>query len=221
MSIGSSVTGRITFDGGAPPSAGGIELSPVAADIDFVSLADNPVARADVHDDWSFEMHGLNGSRRLTLARAPDGWMLERVLLHGADVTDAAVPFGSPTQSATDVEVVLTHRVAEIAGRLTDERGRPWPDASVVAFSTRRALWYRNSRFVAAADVGGDGQFTLKTLPPGDYFVAAVDKRETPDVNGELDNPGLLQRLASGATRVTLGDGQRAVVDVRLPSSRP
>src|SRR5262249_37063533 len=140
MSVGSSIAGRITFDGGAPPSASAIELSPVAADVDFVSLADNPVARADIHDDWSFEMHGLNGPRRLTLMRAPDGWTLERVLLHGADVTDAAAPFGSPTQSATDVEVVLTSRVSEIAGRLTDERGRAWRDASVVAFSTRRAL---------------------------------------------------------------------------------
>jgi hypothetical protein len=215
MSAGSSVAGRITFEGGPPPSASEIELSPTVSDMDFVSLVDNPVARAEIRDDWSFEMHGLNGPRRLTVTRAPDGWMLARVLLHGADITDAAVPFGLPSQSASDVEVVLTNRVTEIAGAVVDERGRPRPDASLVAFATRRSLWYRGSRFVRLTNAASNGAFAIRALPPGDYLVAVIDARDAADAEGVLDNPDFLQRLASDATRVSLADGQHATVDVR------
>jgi hypothetical protein len=67
---------------------------------------------------------GLTGPRRLLVSQVPRGWQVQAILLNGLDVTDAALPLGRPSQSLTDVEVVLSRRVTAISGQVT-ARGRP------------------------------------------------------------------------------------------------
>jgi len=92
----------------------------------------------------------------------------------------------------------------------------PFSDAAVVAFACDRDRRYSRSRFVAVADATPDGSFLIRALPPGDYFVAAVGKRSVADVAGEIENPEFLESLIENATRVTLGAGQRATVELRV-----
>ena len=77
-------------------------------------------------------------------------------------------------------------------------------------------MWYAGSRFVASADAGGGGTFSLRGLAPADYYVAAVDKRRFVAVSEEIENRDFLASLAATATRVTLGEGQRATATVRV-----
>ena len=114
-SPGSTITGRVTFDGARSPSSRNFDLSAVPADADLAPL-DGNFARADIRNDWTFEMSGISGPRRLRLLRAPRGWGLKQILVNGVDVTDTPLPFGSKSQSLSDVEVVLTDRITEIAG---------------------------------------------------------------------------------------------------------
>src|SRR5439155_4417759 len=90
MSAGSSVAGRITFDGHTPPdAAAGVGISagePV--EVDLRSLADNPAAHMSARDDGTWELGGLYASRRLRVTNAPDRWTLDRILVNGVDVTD-------------------------------------------------------------------------------------------------------------------------------------
>jgi hypothetical protein len=145
-----------------------------------------------------------------------DGWGLKRVLINGVDVTDATLPFGSKNQSLADVEVMLTDAVTEIRGTASDDRGRAVADAQVVVFAGDRDLWYERSRFVKMATSGADGAFLVRDLPPGNYFVAAVDRRRASEDNGEWLNPELLDALAPGAASITLAEGQRLSVSPRL-----
>ena len=218
MSAGSTISGRIAFDDGdAPATTEGFEVSPLGSDRDFVSLAGDPVARADVHDDWTFEMSGVNGPRRLQVVRAPEGWMVKAILANGLDVADEPMLFGTDDQSLRDVAIVMTRRVSGIAGTVADENGRgSFSDAAVVVFATDRERWYAASRFVAAADASGDASFAVRALPPADYYVAAVDKRRIADVFAETENPEFLESLVANATRVVLGAGQRATVALRV-----
>jgi hypothetical protein len=219
MSVGSSITGHVTFEGGAPPdSPGGLELSPVPSDPDFASLADNPVARADVHEDWSFEMHGVSGPRRLMLIRAPEEWALQSIRINGEDVTDAPVVFGTQAQSVSEVDVVLTSRTTTLAGIVTDARGRPFSDSRVIAFATQQTRWYPQSRFVRQLDTTLEGTFTFTALPPGDYYVVGVDKRDVPEMSGESESPEFLRGLAGSAARIALTDGQRMTTVLRVSS---
>ena len=218
MSGGSTISGQVLFeDGDAPATTDGFELAPLVSEPDFVSLASDPVARADVHDDWTFEMGGVSGPRRLQVVHAPDGWMVKAILVNGLDVTDEPMPFGTTGQSLRDVAVVMTNRVSEIAGVVSDENGRgPFSDAAVVVFATDRERWYATSRFVAVADASGDASFAVRGLPPADYYIAAVDKRRIADVAGETENPEFLESLVANATRMALGAGQRTSLTLRV-----
>jgi len=206
-SPGSTIAGRITFDGAWAPAARNFELSAVPADADLAPL-DGNFARADIHNDWTFEMAGISGPRRLRLLRAPRGWGLKQIVIDGVDVTDTPLPFGSKSQSLSDVEVVLTERITEIAGTVFDDRGRSVADARVVAFAADRDLWYDRSRFAKIAASDANGVFSIRDLPPGPYFVAAVDRRRASEDNGEWLDPDLLDSLTPGAARITLSEGQ-------------
>src|SRR5438105_3705165 len=95
-SSGSSVSGRFTFaahDNTKLPAQSAIELRPLPVDFD---AAPTSVATANVHDDWTFEMSGLNGPRRLELTRVPPGWSLQEIRVRGSDVADPPLLFGRP-----------------------------------------------------------------------------------------------------------------------------
>ena len=76
LSKGSTIEGRLTFDDVDPPEDPEFYVTPVPADPDLTSLAGNAPARADIHDDGTFEISGISGPRRLQLTRAPKGWAL-------------------------------------------------------------------------------------------------------------------------------------------------
>jgi protocatechuate 3,4-dioxygenase beta subunit len=217
MSAGSSVAGRVTFDHEppAPAAAGaGITVTAHAADVDLRSIADNPVANATVSDDWTWQIAGLNGPRRLTVTGLPQGWSLERILVNGLEVTDQPLPFGAADQSLQDVEIVIADRGASLSGRVAAAGDRTLPGASVVAFATDRARWYDGTRFVQLAGTVR-GTFGFQALPAGDYYVAAIDKSATALLEDRIDDPGFLESLVEGAARVTLRAGERATVTVR------
>jgi len=214
-SAGSTITGRFTFDDPEVPSSRNITLSAIPSDPDLAPL-DGNFARADVRSDWSFEMSGISGPRRLRLLQAPRGWGLERILVNGVDATDAPLPFGAANQSLADVEVVLTRRVTEVGGRVADDRGRAVADARVIVFAADSDLWYDRSRFLKMSASDAEGAFAVRDLPPGDYFVAAVDRRRASEDNGEWMNPELLESLSSAASRITLAEGQKISITPRL-----
>jgi hypothetical protein len=161
-------------------------------------------------------MRGANGPRRLRVLTTPAGWALKSILVNGIDVTDTPLMFGTNEQSLRDVEVVLTDRVTEIVGGVTDDRGRPAADYVVVAFATDRAQWYQQSRFLKNTSPARDAAFALRGLPPGQYYVAAIDRRLGAEEAGELENPEFLESLVAHATRVTLSEGQRTTLTLKL-----
>src|SRR6185295_16284435 len=73
-----------------------------------------------------------------------------------------------------EVVMTFTDRPSELAGALEDAAGRPATDFFVVAFPTERALWTTASRRIRTTRPGTDGAFSLKGLPAGDYFLAAI-----------------------------------------------
>jgi hypothetical protein len=193
----------VTFEGGDPPRGAGIELSPVP------SAPSNDPASANIHDDWTFELAGITGPRRLRVLRPPRGWALKAILLNSIDITDTPLMFGSTDQSVHDVEVVLTNRVSAISGVVSDSRGNPVPGSHVMIYARDRELRYSTSRFLAHATAGPDGAYVVRALPPGEYFAVAVERIEGNDAGGEWQDPVLLEALAVKAASVTLAEGQQ------------
>jgi hypothetical protein len=114
---------------------------------------------------------------------------------------------------------VLTDRVTDLSGRIVDEDGRAAVDAHVIVFSTDRGSWYPASRFLRQVTTAQDGLYRLIGLPSGSYYAAAVTRVP---VEGEeaWQDPAFLETLAFGATMVTLSEGQRQALNLKLASSR-
>jgi hypothetical protein len=70
----------------------------------------------------------------------------------------------------------------------------------------RRSVWIRDvMRLAASGEVDGieAGGFMLGLLPPGDYYVVALDAADV-DTAGELTDPRLLERLMTASRRVNV-----------------
>jgi protocatechuate 3,4-dioxygenase beta subunit len=216
MSAGSSITGRFVFDTADPnkrPARDAIELVATGVDPDRTP---SRTASAAIHDDWTFMMAGINGPRRLDLLRLPPEWMLKQVHVRGIDITDQPIAFGKQDQSLADVEVALTDRVTTLSGRIVDDNGHPAAGSHVIVFSTDRTRWYPLSRFLREMPTWEDGIFKITGLPPESYYVAVVARLDEGDEAWQ--DPAYLDTLTLGSTTITIGEGQRQLLNLRLPT---
>jgi len=221
-SSGSAISGRVTFEGDNPPRPHEIGLRPVAVEPDLNPRLDDagafgsgPAGFADVNDDWTFEIAGISGARKLRLINPPGGWALKAIFLNGADVTDRTFTLGRQDQSVRDLQVVLTNQVTAIEGMVADERGRAVRDCVVIAVPTDREARSYPSRFLDHSLCQRDGSFVIRGLPPAEYLVAAIVRRSN-QLADEWQDPELLESLTPGATRIVLSEGQKVSVNPRL-----
>lgn len=196
---GHALRGRIRFD----PDAQAESLRPATvqlrafADAPRDILVRTPVAQA--HGDWTFEIPGLVGQRRLGVD-LPDGWTVQSVLRAGTDITDSAIDFTG--QDVNDVVITLTQRLTTVSGTVQDG-DRQVRDATVLVFADDLQRWHPRSRFVRRAQLNDAGQYVVRGLPAGAYRAVALDYLE----EGQESNPGTLQRLRLSGATFTLEDG--------------
>jgi hypothetical protein len=154
------------------------------------------------------------GGRGQGQAQAQGQWTLKSVLVAGQDVTDQAVDL-KPGQKLDNVTVVLTDRATEISGTVRDRRNAPLTAITVIAFSSDQQYWRAQSLHIQAARTDASGAFHLRGLPAGDYLIVAVDDVE----QGEWFDPAYLEQARTGATRVTLSEGEKKTQDLRGPGA--
>jgi hypothetical protein len=139
-------------------------------------------------------------------------WNLKEVTVGGQDVTDSIDL--KPGQNVDSVTIVLTDRTTDVAGTVRDAKGDPMSAMTIVAFSSDSQYWRAQSRRIQAARTDQSGAYHLRNLPPGDYFVIAVDDVE----QGEWFDPGYLERMREGARRLTLSEGEQKTQDLTGPA---
>ncbi|MDP1570453.1 MAG: carboxypeptidase-like regulatory domain-containing protein [Vicinamibacterales bacterium] len=208
---GGTARGRIVTDTGAAPpfetSAVQLGLNPLQMG---TMLMSNPVAR--VEDDWTFEVTGLFEPRVVRGGVRDQAWTLKAVRLDGRDVTDAAIDFG-PGQTVDDIEVVFTDKLTSLEGTVTDDRGEPVVDATLIVFPGDSELWTPMSRYLRTSRPDQSGRYQFRSLPPHrDYRIVAV--REVAD--DETRDPEFLATVRDQALRFSLAEGERKVQELRL-----
>lgn len=211
LSPASAVSGTVSFEatqGQQIPDPAAVRVG--APLVDAVDLGPNPVAR--VERTGSFTLNGLQaGSHLFRPQGSPRGWVLKSVMLNGRDITDTPVEL-RPGQTLTGLSVVFTDRLTEVSGTITDDRGTPITEYTVLAFSQDEALWRAQSRQIMTTRPDQNGKYQLRGLPPGRYYVVAVDPAE----QGEWFEPAYLTAHVSGATSVLLAEGDVKVQDFKL-----
>jgi len=207
-SAGAVLEGLIVVEGQPQSRAATVSLVAVTFDIDRApAIGQSTLA---VYRDGKFYLTGLYGRARLALSTTSEGWYLESVTIGGVDATHRGFDFGVAQETFRDALIQVSHATGVISGRVAGESGGPAGGCAVVVFSTDRERWFATSSYLKRAQSSPDGSFRVGGLPPGDYYVAAVDPEGLVD-SVEWQEPEALRALTSAARRVTLGEGESRV----------
>jgi protocatechuate 3,4-dioxygenase beta subunit len=203
-----TIGGRLVID----PS-----LTPPSAAFSLVTmLEDQPMPGgmrpARVADDLTFELMANPGRNRIGTLNLPMGWTMRSVRVNGLDVIDDGIEV-TPGQKITGAEVELTTKISTVSGLVTNTRGEPAKDYTLVVFPTDNKRWKPNSRYLRTARPDQDGRFKISGLPPADYNIVAIEKLEP---NVPATDPDFLERILSGAKRLSLSEGETKTVDLKL-----
>jgi hypothetical protein len=223
-SRGSRLSGRIVLEGGAEQPLWGYSAGSVAAD-PVLSRGSVTSVGSPVSTGESFTLSGLSGPTRVRVWSDDQNWYLKSILIDGLDVADGPFDFGVDGRAYSDAEVIFA-RAATIAGRATDARAMPVRDYAVFVFPTDRDKWFDGSRWVRLARSSADGTFRASAMPPGDYWIAAVDRVDDSgsarvsdgslSAGGDRVDAELLTMLSARATRASIGEGQVQSVTLRV-----
>jgi len=212
-SAGAVLEGLITVEGQPQSRAATVSLVAVPFDLDRApEIGKSTLA---IYRDGTFYLTGLYGRARLALSTTAEGWYIKSVTISGVDATHRGFDFGFAQETFRDASIQVAHAAGVISGRLAGESSGPSGGCAVIVFSTDRERWFATSTYVKRVQAAPDGSFRVGGLPPGDYYVVAVDTKESVDA-GEWQEPEALQALTSAARRVTLGEGEPYVTDLDL-----
>jgi hypothetical protein len=176
---------------------------------DLSSFGPNGNARVD--KDGRFTIDSVPAGSRWIRAQSPRGWMLTSVLVDSREMVDTPVELRS-SQHVDGISLLFTDKLSGINGTVTDEQGTPITAYTVLAFPTDPTMWRPQARQIMTTRPDQNGSFQLRGLPPGEYFVAAVDPAE----QGEWFEPAFLDELRPGAARLVLGEGDIKMQDFRI-----
>jgi len=164
-----------------------------------------------VRPDWTFELTRIQGLRLVRVDGLPADWAVKAVTLGKRTMTDALVEI-DPSAPIADLTIILTNQPTELSGEVLGPDDERAMDYAVVAFASDRSRWPFAPRFVQLERPNQDGRFRIRGLAPGDYLLAAVEHVE----ETEWRDPEFLARLQPLATPVTVKDGARASITLRL-----
>lgn len=206
-----SVRGVVVFEDGAPPDTATRRLSIGSWQLERgMPGRTRPVG---VQPDLTFEVKDLFETSALRLQGLPVGYVVRSVRYRGQEITDVATDFDGDVRNT--VEIIVTRRVAELSGRILDERGEPVKGARIHLFPVDPARW---RGWMGGAGQSNDaGVFRIRNQAPGDYLVVAISQQDQLEINGaDWYRPHPYERFASIAERITLLDGDRRLADFRL-----
>ena len=203
-------TGRIRFEGTTPqPSADQLARAALTFEtLDTRPTGFRPSPKAVIDAADAFRVEGLIPARYVVNVSGLAGWTLKAVSWKAHDISDQPVTIES--EDLAEVEVTLTDQPAALSGVVRDGAGAPDPTADVLVFSAEDGKRASQRRQVIAR-VSRTGEFSVRGLPPGEYFVVAMDDKLTAD----WPSPTFLDALARQATRVSIDSGGVRSVDLR------
>jgi hypothetical protein len=215
-SPGATLSGRLVREGGSNTAAPGQSFAPYPADFDYAPAIGGGTFGLSQRGDGTFTLTGLWGPTRFRFTGNPDGWYLKSVTIGGVDMTDTPFDFGLGALTIDGAEVVLSNAGATVAGHVTDAKAVPVSSYSLIVFATDQRKWFTSSRFLRLARPAQDGSFEVTGLPPGEYWLAAVEPVDGNEVSGDWQKPEALEQLSFRAQRVTLTERERYMAVLRL-----
>jgi len=214
LAEGARLAGRVRYEGVPGGPAPLINLAPLPIDRDLAPPLGDGWNSVELTPDDTFESQGVFGPTLLRDLFQEADWYVKSVVIRGQEQVDTPFDFGT-SGTFRDIDVLISAFGATVKARVMDDRAAPVRNCTVMVFSTFRDRWSALSRWVKKTEyLSADGTFTVKGLPPGDYWVAAIERQDS--TFEPTADPDLLDSLASRASRITLGEGQSQNLTLRL-----
>jgi protocatechuate 3,4-dioxygenase beta subunit len=182
-----------------------------------VSIMNAPGAQTVMFSQPPQAQVGLDGRFTLTgvfpgkYVLRTGGGLMKSAMSGGQDVLDFPLEFDGD-RDITDAVLTVTDTSSELSGTLTDAMGKPTVEYTVIAAAADTRFWTPGSRRIALARPGADGRYIFRSLPPGDYLLAAVSDLEP---GGQYD-PEFLKTLGPASMRVRIAEGAKLSQDLRI-----
>jgi hypothetical protein len=206
---GATITGQVVFEQGPPlRMSQGMRVSVSFGNPDDMSGMPTPPV-AIVNPDLTFTMKGLLGE--FLLRTGAVNQTLKAVMLGGEDITDSPREF----KTGDKVTMILTSRASTLEGNVTDAKGQPSTDASLILFSEDKAAWRMNSLKTRRSGVDPTGHYRLTGLIPGRYLIAAVprDRLNIPLAGADA---AFFEQMSKEATSLVVGEDEQRQVDLKV-----
>jgi len=218
---GATISGRVVFEG-SPPS-NGLRIRVVSQPADPSRSIALPNVRGQdegyVSADGSFELTRITGPIflrvQLTSANGPPPpqvtYMTKSVVVDGVDVADT--PF-DPTRrgGVSNITLVLTDRVTDISGVVTDSRGTRLASSTVLIVPEDLPLGVSPARYHRILQSDGDGKFSVRGMPPGRYAAIAASDL---DASHQYD-PATAQRVRQRGQSFSVREGETVTLALNL-----
>jgi hypothetical protein len=205
-----TLTGTVMFMAGGSDTTDPTQLRIGAPSTDQSAFGQQQSARLD--QQARFTLAGVpSGLHLIRLVGNTHGWTLQSVTIGGRDVTDTPIEIRAG-EIVSNIAIALTNKLTEIGGLVTDQRGQPATEYTVLAFPTTMSLWRPQARQILTARPDQTGRYRLHGLPSGEYYLTAVDPAE----QGEWFEPAYLDEHRIGAARITLAEGDLKTQDLRV-----
>lgn len=207
------ITGEVTTDSGAalPPVPGGrlrVSVETIGdRRADVISAGDD---NGHVKSDGAFTFTGVAAPSLMRVAPLPRGWAIKSIELGGREIPDGALEL-KDGQNLDGMRIVLTDRFPAVSGRITDEKAQA-AEGIVVLFPADESRWLTATAGIRSGRPDQKGLFRLESIPPGEYFVAAVDAVQ----NWQVNDPEFLDQLKVRAERLTIHEGANVQVSLRV-----
>jgi hypothetical protein len=128
-------------------------------------------------------------------------------------MTDVPYDFKGP-QRLSNIQIVVTDKLTELSGSVTDERARRLTDYVVVLLPAEPKEGLAATRFVRTVRPDQQGSYRVRGLPPGQYLIAALESLE----QGREWDPEFQDRFRDVARGIALREGQSLSMDLRITS---
>jgi uncharacterized protein (DUF2141 family) len=219
LAPGKSIAGHVMFDTQVVPDLSrsrvivSLQQAPAAQ-----TMSIGPAPSATVGTDGHFSLDSVPPGRWILRAsiNQPGGQntnpiVLKSSIVNGQDTLDIPLEF-TGDQDLAGATLTFTDRMTELSGTLIDSSGKSMSEYTILAVSTDNRFWQPGSRRIQTTRASGDGHYTFRNIPPGDYMIAAVTDFES----GTQYDPEFLKELAGASMRVTLTDGAKKTQDLRV-----
>ena len=210
---GVDVGGTITLEAGTlavPASLTGFRVA--LTPLESAGLRSFGLRPAEPQPNGRFTIGGVFPGPYAVRATAPRGWMMKSVYLDGRDVTDEPVEIKA--DAVAGLNVIFTDRIASLSGAVHDRSNAPVEGLTIIVFPQDERRWQPQSRQIVTARSDKAGAYRVSMLPPGEYYVVAVDDVEP----GEWFDPSFLEQVRETAVKLTIADGEQRTADLKAPS---